>query len=160
MSALKGLKVLFAFLIIPLKFFDNIRTHIGILFLDSSGNIHGILRGESIFTSVTQELLNKLSEITAGDRDVLDGGTNDVSISHGDDMGDAITTVDDRASQGPVTDLPRGPACSEGQDGLDGNVESWDVEGLKEDLRGLFPVLWGIEWGFSEEEGVILGLGT
>ena len=43
----------------------------------------------------------------------------------------------------------------EGKDGLDADVHSWVVEGLKHDLSHLFTVSLGVQWWFSKEGGVI-----
>uniref|UniRef100_K7F0E5 Uncharacterized protein n=1 Tax=Pelodiscus sinensis TaxID=13735 RepID=K7F0E5_PELSI len=45
----------------------------------------------------------------------------------------------------------------QGQHGLDGHVHSRGVEGLKHDLRHLLPVGLGIQGGFGEQDGVLLG---
>ena len=52
-------------------------------------------------------------------------------------------------------------ACSaagsvEGQDGLDGAIESWNIEGLKEDLGGCISVCTWVEWWFCEEDWMLL----
>jgi hypothetical protein len=36
---------------------------------------------------------------------------------------------------------------SQAEHGLHGDKQGWYIEGLKEHLRGLFPVLTGVEWG-------------
>ena len=91
---------------------------------------------------------------------MFDAGADDVPLGHGDDVGDAVPGVDDDPSEGPVLGLSAGPAGSEGEDGLDSDVEAGDVETLEHDLRCVFPVLRSVERRLSEKEVVILRLGT
>ena len=45
----------------------------------------------------------------------------------------------------------------EGEHGLDGDIHGGGIEGLEHDLRHLFPVGLGVEGGFSEQDGMLLG---
>ena len=60
-------------------------------------------------------------------------------------MGDAITGIDNGTSEGAVRDLGGGPGRGESEDGLDGDVQAGAVEGLKEDLGGIFAVLGWVQ---------------
>lgn len=72
-----------------------------------------------------------------------------ISLVDGDGVGDTITGVDD--------DTGGSAGGVERKDGLDGNVEGGDVEGLKEDLGHLFSVLLGVHGSLSEQSGVLFG---
>ena len=64
-------------------------------------------------------------------------------------MGDTVTAVQHN---------PGGPARGvQGEHGLDGDIHGGGVEGLEHDLGHLLPVGLGVEWGLSEEDGVLLG---
>ena len=57
-----------------------------------------------------------------------------------------------------VVSLTGGTAGSvQGQDSLDGHIHGGDVEGLKHDLGHLLSVGLGVQGGFSEQGGVLLG---
>lgn len=60
-------------------------------------------------------------------------------------MGHTITRVDDRSSQCAVGNLVGRPRGCESQYGLDSDIQSFDIEGLEEDLGSLFPILWWIQ---------------
>lgn len=108
--------------------------------------------------SVTEHALDEGSDIAAGDGDVLDVGADNVSLGHGNDVGDTITAIDHGSSEGLSHDLGGGPGRCESQHGLDCDVEAGTIEGLKHDLGRHFAVLWGVERGLSEQEPVVLGL--
>ena len=60
-----------------------------------------------------------------------------------------------------VVILTGGTAGSvQGQDSLDGHIHGGDVEGLKHDLGHLLSVGLGVQGGFSEQGGVLLGCHT
>lgn len=64
-------------------------------------------------------------------------------------MRDAVARVDDGARQRPVCHAIGRPRGREGEYGLYSDIETLDVEGLEEDLGGLFPVLGRIERRFG-----------
>merc|ERR1711974_85170 len=71
-----------------------------------------------------------------------------ITFIDGDGVGDTITRVHDDTS---------GTArCIEGKDSLDGNIHGGHVEGLKHDLGHLFTVGLGVQWGLSQEDGLLL----
>lgn len=67
-------------------------------------------------------------------------------------MGDAVAGVEHYAcgAAGGV----------EGENGLDGGVEGWDVEGFEEDLRGGFAVRARVEGGFGEQDWMLYAKAT
>ena len=64
-------------------------------------------------------------------------------------MGDTVTRV-----KNDTSGTSRGV---EGEDGLDGNVEGGDVEGLEHDLGHLFTIGLWVERSLGQENGVFLG---
>ena len=60
-----------------------------------------------------------------------------------------------------INDDTSGTARSiEGEDGLDGNVHGWGVEGLKHDLSHLLTVSLWVHWSFSQKDWVFLRSNT
>src|SRR5215469_1256039 len=47
-----------------------------------------------------------------------------------------------------------------GEDGLDGDVESWRIEGLENNLCHLLTVRLRVDWSFGEKDRVLLGGNT
>merc|ERR1719391_1285804 len=71
-----------------------------------------------------------------------------ITFIDGDTMGDTVARVHDDTS---------GTSGSiEGEDSLDGNIHSGHVKGLKHDLGHLLTVSFGVEGGFSQEDGLFL----
>ena len=52
-----------------------------------------------------QQLEDEVSDVTAGNGDVLDAATNDVTLSTRDDMGDTVTGVNDSSSESSLSYL-------------------------------------------------------
>merc|ERR1711953_1254592 len=71
-----------------------------------------------------------------------------ITFIDGDGVGDTITRVHDNTS-GTTRSV-------EGEDSLDGNIHGGHVEGLKHDLGHLFTVGLGVQWGLSQENGLLL----
>ncbi len=65
-------------------------------------------------------------------------------------MGDAVAGVDDEAG-GPSGGI-------EAEDGLHGDVDCWNVEGLEHDLGHLFTIGPRVQGGFGEQDGVFGGV--
>lgn len=68
---------------------------------------------------------------------------------HRNDVGDSVPGVDDGAREGPLPHLAGGPGRGQGQHSLHRDVQTRNVEGLKHDLCRVFPILRGVQWGFS-----------
>jgi hypothetical protein len=79
--------------VVLLELLDDILADVGVVLLDlfrttvsialSSDNLHSelVLWGDlSSLSTVSQELLHKAGDISSGDRDVLDRGSNNVSL--------------------------------------------------------------------------------
>ena len=103
-------------------------------------------------------MLNKACDGSASDGNVFDAGPNDVTLSHRDDVGDAISGVNHDPSQCPLPNLSPGPGGRQAEDGLDSDVEARHIETLEHDLCGVFPVLRGVQGRLRQQEIVILRL--
>lgn len=109
-----------------------------------------ILRGNSShFTSLSHEVQYELGDIASCYRNVLDGTSNDVSVRAGDNVRDTITGIDNRSSECAIGDSVGGPGGGQSEHGLDGDVQTLDIERFEENLRSLFTVLRRIERRFS-----------
>ena len=114
--------------------------------LHLSRNLQLILgRNGSHLPPFPHQIQHKLRDIPAGDRNMLDRAADNVPLSTRDDVRDAIARVNNSSSECAVCDLVGGPGGSEGEHGLDGDVETLDVERFEKYLGGLFSVLGCIE---------------
>jgi hypothetical protein len=113
------------------------------LFLDLSDDFELGSRGE-VVTSFEEEFLEVSSEDTSGNLHTLNGVREGESFEDGDGMGNTITGVGDETggSTGRV----------EGHDGLDGDIDVLDLEGLEHDLDHLLSVGLGVTGGLGEED--------
>lgn len=136
------------------EFFDNVGRDVAEFFLDALGGLEG---GVGL-AALAEEGLHKVGDVAAGDGDRLDGGTDDIALCYGNYVGDAVSRVDNCSGEGAVGDLVGCPGSSESEDGLDGNVKTGAVEGLKHDFCGIFAGLGGVEWRLGQEKVVVFGL--
>ena len=141
------------------KLLGDVGAHVRVLLLDALGHLLGLGGGDAL-VALTEELLDKEGDVAAGDGDVLDARADDVALGDGDDVSHTITRVDNGTGEGTLGHLAAGPGGSEGENGLNGDVETGDVEGLEEDLGEVLTVLGGVERRLGEEEVVVLGLGA
>lgn len=161
--ALEGLQPLPGVPVVLGKLLGDVRAHVAVLLLQSEGSrvrllshrctrmdldglgrLEGLL-GRDAGLALPEEALDEVGDVPAGDGDVLDAGADDVALGDGDAVGDAVPGVHDEAREGPVGDVAAGPGGGEGEDGLDGDVEAGDVEGLEHDLRRVLPVLGRVQ---------------
>lgn len=84
---------------------DNIGADVAVLLLNLLGRLERRVR----LASITQQRLHEVGQVATCDGDRLDGGSNDVSLSDRDDVGNTVTRVNDRTGQRSVVDLGRGP---------------------------------------------------
>jgi len=135
----------------------DIGADIAVQLLDALGHLERF-GGRDLLVTLTEELLDEGSDITTGERDVLDARADDITLSDGDNVGHTITTVDNSTGEGTILDLLLGPGGGKSKHGLHGDVEAGDVEGLEEDLCEVLTVLGGVQRRLGEEEVVILRL--
>ena len=120
---------------------DDIRAHVAMLLLD----LLGCLEGRVGLAAVTEQGLDEVCDVATGDGDRLDRRADDVSFGNGDHMRNTVTRVDDSSGQRAVLHLGGGPRCGKGEDGLHGDIKTGAVEGLEEDLGGVFSVLGRVQ---------------
>lgn len=129
---------------------SNIRADIAVLLLNTLGDLKR-LRGRNDLTTLTMKSLDESRDITTSKRDVLDGRSDDITFSDGDDVSNSISRIDNSTSQGALS-LLGGPGSGQGQDGLHSDVETGNTQSLEEDLSGELAVLRGVKRGLSLHE--------
>ena len=107
--------------------------------------------GEGV-TTLGQDLHEVVGQVTTSHVDTGDGVGKGETFVDGDNVSDTVTRVqnDTSGTTGGV----------QGQNGLDGDVEGGSVEGFKDDLGHLLTVGLGVDGGFGQEDGVLLGSDT
>lgn len=107
--------------------------------------------GEGV-TALSQDLHEVVSQITTSHVDTGDGVGKSETLVNGDNVSDTVTGVehDTGGTSGGV----------QGQDGLNGDVESGSVEGLEDNLCHLLTVGLGVDGSLGEQDGVLLGGNT
>ena len=155
MLAVVPLEMLVGLRVVLSELLDDVLTHVRIILLDLSGNLQLVLgRHLRHLATLSHEIEHELRDVPPGYRDVFDGAPDYVALSAGDDMGHAVARVDDRASERAVGHTVRGPRCGEGEHGLDGDVQSLNVERLEKDFGRLLAILRGIQRWFGLYEPV------
>ena len=150
LNSLVLLDPLAGLLVVLGELLGQVRAHIAVGLLDPLCDIHRLVGGD-VGLTLSQNLLDELSNAATGNGNVLDGRADNVTLSDRDDVGDTITRVNNGAGQGPLGDLVRGPGSGQRKHGLNSDVETWDVEGLEHDLGSVFTVLGGVERGLGLE---------
>lgn len=105
--------------------------------------------GRKSVAALHKEFDDVVGEITAGQVEAEDRMRQGIALVDGDGVGDAIARVKD--------DTGGASGRVEGQNGLNGDVESWGVEGLEHDLGHLLAVGLGVQRSLGQEDGVLLG---
>ena len=126
----------------------EIKGHIGELLLDISNDFSLRGGGEGIPT-LSEDLHEVVSQVTAGKVQADDGVGKSVSLVDGDGVGHTITRVQ-HTSGGSAGGV-------QGEHGLDVHVHGGHVEGLEHDLSHALPVSLRIKRGLSEKDGMLLG---
>lgn len=147
---LVALEVLVWLRVVLSELLDNVLADVTVVFLYFGRDLQVLLRGDvDHLSTFTQEVEHELRDVTTGDGDVLDGTADDIAFRARNNMSNAVSRVDDSSSERSVCDTVGRPGRGQSEDGLDGDIETLDIEGLEEDLRSLFTVLWRIERGLS-----------
>ena len=129
----------------------KVKSNVAELLLDVTDNLTLGGGGEGVAT-LGEDLHEVVSQITTGQVQTEDGVGESVTLVDGDGVGDTITGI-----KNDTSGTTRGV---QGQDGLDGNVHSWSVKGLKHDLGHLLTVGLRVEWSLSKENWVLLRCNT
>ena len=129
----------------------KVKSNVAELLLDVTDNLTLGSGGERIAT-LGEDLHEVVSQITTGQVQTEDGVGKGITLVDGDGVRDTITGIKNDTS-GTSRSIER-------QNGLDGNVHSWSVEGLKHDLGHFLTVGFRVEWSLGKEDGVLLGSNT
>jgi hypothetical protein len=124
----------------------EVEGNIAKLFLDVTDDFSLGSGGESI-TSLGEDLHEVVSEITSSQVQSHDGVGEGITFVDGDGVADTITDV--------KNDSGGTSRSVKGKYGLDGNIHGGAVESLEHDLGHLFSVGLRVQWGLSEENGVL-----
>jgi len=128
-------------------FLFKVQGNVAQLFLNVSDNFSLSGGGEGVAT-FGQDFHEVVGQVPAGQIQTEDGVGEGVTLVNGDGVGNTISRVQD--DTGGTT------GSVQGQDGLDGDVHGWGIESLKHNLCHLLPVGLWVEWGLSEQNGVLL----
>ena len=134
-----------------LHFFIEVKSNISVLFLDITDDFLFSGGGEGVATFV-EDLLEPGGKITAGKVETHDGVWKGVTFVNWDSVGNTITSIenDTGGTAGGV----------EGKNGLDTDIEGWNVEGFEHELDHLLTVSLWVHWGFSKENWVFSWVNT
>jgi hypothetical protein len=99
--------------------------------------------GDKRVTSLGKDFHEVVSQISTGKIESHDSVWEGITFVDWDVVGNSITGVQD--------DTGGSSGSVEGEDGLDGDVHGWEVEGLEHDLGHLFSVSFWVQWSFSEK---------
>jgi len=128
-------------------FLFEVQSDIAELLLDVTDNFSLSSGGERV-TTLGEDLHEVVSKVPASQIQTEDGMGKGVTFIDGDGVRNTISRVQD--DTGGTT------GSVQGQNGLDGDVHGWAVEGLKHDLSHLLPVSFWVKRSLSEEDGVLL----
>lgn len=99
-------------------------------------------------TALSKNLHEVVGQIATSHVDTGNGVWKSETLVNWDDVGDSITGIEDDTS-GTTGSVER-------QDGLDGNVERWGVEGLENDLCHLLTIRLWVDWCLGKQNWVLL----
>mmetsp|Transcript_39287 Transcript_39287/g.99011 ORF Transcript_39287/g.99011 Transcript_39287/m.99011 type:complete len:469 (-) Transcript_39287:189-1595(-) len=157
LDALVLLDPLFRLRIVLLVLTDDIGTHVAVGLLHTLGNLEGLSgRDNTAALTLTLQLLHERRHITTGQRNVLDGTADNITLSDRDDVSDTITRVNHSTSEGTLGHLLRGPRRSQRKHSLHSNVQTGDVESLEHDLGSVLTVLGSVKRRLSQQKVMIL----
>lgn len=129
----------------------EVQSDIAELLLDVTNDFTLGGGGEAVAT-LSEDLHQVVGQVTTSQIQTKDGMRQGITFVDGYGVGDTITGVkhDTGGTTGSV----------QGEHGLNGDVHRWGVECLKHDLSHLLTIGLGIERGFGEQNGVLLGGNT
>ena len=111
------------------ELFDNVLADIAVLLFNLARDLQ-LIFGRYIchLSPFTHEVQHELGDVATCDGDVLDGTSNDVPLSAGNDMSDSIAGINDSARQGPISDSIGRPRRSQSKNSLNSDIETFDIE--------------------------------
>ena len=125
----------------------EVKSNVAELLLDVTDNLTLSSGGEGV-TSLGKDLHEVVGELTSSQVQTEDGVWEGITFIDGDSVGNTIARVHDNTS-GTTRGVER-------EDSLDGNIHGWHVEGLEHDLSHLLTVSLWVQWGLSQEDGLLL----
>jgi hypothetical protein len=125
----------------------EVESDVAELLLDVSDDL-SLGGGDEAVTSLGEDLHEVVGEISTGKIESHDGVWESVTLVHWDVVANSITGVKD--------DTGGSAGGVEREDGLDGDVHGWEVEGLKHDLGHLLSVGLWVEWSLGQEGWALL----
>lgn len=130
-----------------LDFLLEVESNVAELLLDVTDDFSLGSGGEGV-ASLSQDLHQVVGQITTSHIHTSNGVRKRETFVDGDNVGNSVTRVEN--DTGGTT------GSVEREDGLDGDVESWCVEGLEDDLGHLFSVGLGVDRSLSQKDWVFL----
>ena len=150
MLAIEPFEILVRLRVVLPKFLDYVLAHIRIILLDLPSNFQLVFRWHlRHLSALSHQVEYELCDVSSGDWDVLDSTADDIPLRTRNNVSDTVAGIDDRACECAVGDAIRGPRGGEGEHGLNGNVQTLDVERLEENLGRLFAILRWVQRGLS-----------
>jgi len=125
----------------------KVKSDVAELLLDVSDDF-SLGGGDEAVTSLGEDLHEVVSQVSTGKIESHDGVWESITLIDWDVVANSITGV-----KHDTSGSARGV---EGEDGLDGDVHGWEVEGLEHDLGHLLSVGLWVEWGLGEEGWALL----
>lgn len=109
--------------------------------LEPSGLTTFVLTGDTI---ISEKLGHVLSDGSTSDVVLEDGVWDGETLKNWDSVGNTISGIDDQTGGSTIG--------VEGKDGLDGDINTLDLESLEHQLGHLFSVSFWISWGLSQKD--------
>lgn len=132
---------LFRFAVVPAELFDHIRAHVAEFFFDPLRRLEAAVG----LASVSEQRLDEVGDVAAGNRNGFDRGPNHVAFGYGDDVRHAISRINDRPCQWSIGEPRWRPRGGQSQDCLHRNIQPRAVERLEHDFGRVLAVLWRIQ---------------
>jgi hypothetical protein len=129
----------------------EVKGNVAELLLDVTDDFALGSGGEGV-SALSEDLHEVVGQVTTSHVDAGDGVGKSETLVDGDNVGDTVTGVENDTS-GTTGGV-------QGQDSLDGDVESGSVEGLEDNLSHLLTVGLGVDGSLGEQDGVLLGGNT
>ena len=126
-------------------FLLEVQSDIAKFFLDVTDNFPFSCSGEGV-APLGQDLHEVVGQVATSQVQTEDGMREGITFIDGYGVGDTISRV--QADTGGTT------GSVQGEHGLDGDIHSGGVEGLKHDLGHLLAIGFGVQGGLSEQDGV------
>jgi hypothetical protein len=129
MFPLVSFEILVRLYIIFPELFDDILTNVAVAFFDLPRDLELVLRRYSRHLStLPHEVQDELGDVTPCNGNVLDCASDYITLSAGDNMGDAISRINNCPRKRAIGDSVRRPRSGKRKDRLYSYVESFDIK--------------------------------